>query len=137
MADRNSAHLQQQIDELVGKVATNTDHIATLTGRADASHARADATERRVDDIEARAAVDREIIAELQADGVLSREHVSQLEAALVSSRVIGTAVGFLMSTRGIGQDEALAVLKQTSQRTNKRMRDLAETVIAEAAAPR
>ena len=81
--------------------------------------------------MEARSTVDRELIAELRADGILSREHVADLEAALVSSRTIGAALGILMASRHIGQEEALVVLKGASQRSNTKMRDLAETIVA------
>jgi hypothetical protein len=116
--------------------------VAALTRRADASHeradaaeARADAAERRVDEAEARSAIDRELLAELQADGVLSREHVADLQTALVTSRVIGAALGILMASRNIGEAEALTVLKVASQRSNTKMRTLAETIVAGAVA--
>ena len=71
------------------------------------------------------------MISELQADGVLGQEHVAQLETALVSSRVIGAAIGILMASRNIDQDEALTVLKGASQRSNTKMRDVAATIVA------
>jgi hypothetical protein len=138
MTDQRSSDLQRQIDELVAAVAANRSDIAGLSQRADASQERADesdrranAAERRADEAEARSAVDREMIAELQADGVLRREHVADLEAALVTSRSIGSALGILMASRNIGQEEALSVLKGASQRTNTKMRVLAETIVA------
>ena len=105
--------------------------------RADAAESRAGATEVRIDTLEARAEVDRELLAELQADGVLAREHVEQLQGALTSSRVVGTALGILMTSRNIGQDEALTVLKGASQRSNTKMRDVAATIVAGADAIR
>ena len=138
MAEDGSADLQGQIDDLVAALAANRIEIAALSQRADASEQRADLSERRaaeaqsrVDKIEARSEVDREMIAELQADGVLSREHAADLETALVSSRTIGAALGILMATRNIGLDDALALLKGTSMRTNTKMRDLALTIVA------
>ena len=116
--------MQQQIDELLAAVSL-------LTTRADASEQRADASEQRMDALQARSVVDREMIAELQADGVLSREQVDSLEQALVTSRTIGAALGILMANRNIGEEEALRVLKGASQRSNTRMRDLAETIVA------
>jgi hypothetical protein len=135
---RTDADLQRQIDELVAAVARNRADLDELTSRADASQDRADAAEhradaaqRRADDMEAKSLVDREMIAELQADGVLSRQHVEHMEAALVTSRTIGAAIGILMASRNIGQEEALALLKGASQRSNTRMRDLAETIVS------
>ena len=131
MTDQRSSDLQRQIDELVAAVAMSRANIAGLTQRAEASQQRADESERRADEAEARSAVDREMIAELQADGVLSREHAADLEAALVTSRSIGSALGILMASRNIGQEEALLILKGASQRTNTKMRVLAETIVA------
>jgi len=134
----DDSDLQRQIDELAALVAANHTDIQSLTARADASQARADlaerradAAEQRADQMEARSALDRELIAELQADGMLGHEHVAQLETALVASRVIGAAIGILMASRNIGQDEALTVLKGASQRSNVKMRDVAATIVA------
>ena len=76
--------------------------------------------------------IDRELIAALQADGVLHQEHVAELQAALTSSRTIGAALGILMSSRNLTQEEALVVLKETSQRTNTKLRDLAQTLVSD-----
>ena len=100
--------LQRQIDQLVTAVKSNRDDIRGLTVRADAADLRADAAKDRVDDLEARATVDRELIAALQSDGVLHQEHVAELQVALTSSRTIGAALGILMASRNIGQAEAL-----------------------------
>ena len=123
--------LQRQIDELVAAVKNNRDDIQGLTARADAADVRAVAAHDRADDLEARSVVDRELIAALQAEGVLHQEHVTELQAALVSSRTIGAALGILMASRNIGQAEALEVLKETSQRTNTKLRDLAQTLVS------
>jgi hypothetical protein len=136
--DQENSDLQRQVDELVALVTAHRVDIDALTTRADASQDRADVAERRADDaqaradkMEARSVVDREMIAELQAEGVLSRDNVANLEAALVTSRTIGAAIGILMASRNIGQEEALSVLKQASQRSNVKMRDLAHTIVA------
>ena len=64
---------------------------------------------------------------------MLNQEHVAELQAALVSSRTIGAAIGILMANRQVGQEDALTILKETSQRTNTKLRDLAETLVANA----
>lgn len=133
MNDRDTPDLQRQIDELVERVATNRGDIDGLIRRADLAEARADAANRRADDMEERSALDRELIAELQAEGVLNQEHVAELQEALVSSRTIGAAIGILMASRQIGQEDALTVLKEASQRTNTKLRSLAETLVADA----
>jgi GAF domain-containing protein len=55
---------------------------------------------------------------------------VEQLREALNSRDVIGQAKGILMVRRGISADEAFAVLRQTSQEMNIKLRDIAETVV-------
>lgn len=114
-------------------VTTNRGDIDGLIQRADVAEARADAANQRADGIEERSALDREMIAELQAEGVLKQEHVAELQAALVSSRTIGAAIGILMANRKVGQEDALAILKETSQRTNTKLRALAETLVSDA----
>ena len=131
MNDRHD-DLQRQIDQLVASVKSNRDDIQGLVERATRAEFRADAAQDRADDLEARSIIDRELIAALQADGVLHQEHVTELQAALTSSRTIGAALGILMSSRNLTQEEALVVLKETSQRTNTKLRDLAQTLVSE-----
>lgn len=130
---RDDSDLQRQIDELVNRVTTNRGDIDGLVRRADDAEARADAANRRVDVMEERSALDRELIAELQAEGVLHQDHVAELQEALVSSRTIGAAIGILMASRQVGQEDALAILKEASQRTNTKLRSLAETLVTDA----
>jgi hypothetical protein len=112
MGSSGDGDLQRQIDELVAQVASN---------RA------------RIDQIQADSLVDRELIAQLQADGALGRDHVAQLEKALLSSRQIGAAVGILMGSRQVTQDEALTILKATSQRSNRKLYDVAAELVESA----
>ena len=132
--------LQRQIDDLVAQVSTNRARIDALTDRADAAHRRADTAQERADVAESRAdqmqadsLVDRELIAQLHADGALSRDHVAQLQKALLSSRHIGAAVGILMASREVTQDEALAILKVASQRSNRKLYDVASELVESA----
>jgi hypothetical protein len=129
--------LQRQVDELVALVASNTKDIDALEVRADSANDRADTSEERVDvlyervdAVEAREVVDREMIAELQSQGVVSRQHVAQLEQALVSSRIIGAAIGILMDSRKVSQDDAFTMLKQASFRSNRKIRDIAAAIV-------
>jgi hypothetical protein len=98
--------------------------------RADQSDVRADIGDVRVNRIEAAVLADREIIAELQADGEVSREHTKQLQEALRSTRVIGAAIGMLMVSRNLTQDQAFDVLKKASQNSNQRLRDIARLMV-------
>ena len=61
-----------------------------------------------------------------------AQTQIEQLEEALRSSRVIGAAIGIVMTTREIGYYEALDLLKEQSSRTNVKMRDLCAGMIRE-----
>jgi len=56
-----------------------------------------------------------------------------QLQEALASRAVIEQAKGALMVTRGLDEDAAFAVLREDSQRTNRKLRDVARAVLAPA----
>jgi ANTAR domain len=148
---REGAELWQLIETLIDQVKSGQADIATLLSRADESDARADASDARahradaradraeiladlgsarVDKIEAAERVDREMIAELQADGELSREHAKEMEQALRSSRVIGAAIGMLMAGRSLHEDQAFAILAKASQDSNRKLRDVAQSLV-------
>jgi AmiR/NasT family two-component response regulator len=57
------------------------------------------------------------------------RERASNLAIALVSNRHIGAAIGVLMAFRNITEDQAFKLLRQTSQRTRRKLREVAEEV--------
>jgi hypothetical protein len=116
--------LQAQIDALARRVTTNRTDIDALTSRADKADARAD-------QIEANSQFDRDLIAELQRDGLLSQEHTAQMEEALKSSRVIGAAIGVIMASRGVSDAEAFAMLKKASNDSNRKLRELANDLLA------
>jgi GAF domain-containing protein len=56
---------------------------------------------------------------------------VDQLEEALEGSRVISTAVGILMVQTGSSQDRAFQLLSQSSQRSNVKVRTIADRIVA------
>jgi len=60
-----------------------------------------------------------------------AREHDSnqQLVEALDHSRVISTAVGILMGSKGLTNEQAMTLLRAASQRLNRKVSDLAEAV--------
>lgn len=95
-----------------------------------------DELSRRLDVAQARADDDRDMIVDLQAQGVVSDRHTRDLEAALKSSRTIGKAIGILMESRKVSEDEALEILKQASQDHNRKLRDIAAELVR-ASAPR
>lgn len=53
-----------------------------------------------------------------------------QLAEGMASNREIGAAVGILMATHRIGQDEAFALLSTASQRLNRKLRDIAGGIV-------
>lgn len=62
-----------------------------------------------------------------QAD--LHHGDVDNLSTALDSSRMIGTAIGILMTTHRVREDEAFAMLRRTSMSLNRKLRDVAADV--------
>ena len=60
---------------------------------------------------------------------LLAREKATSLEAALASSRDIGVAMGVLMATYKITRDDAFDLLRIASQRSNRKLRDIATDV--------
>ena len=57
------------------------------------------------------------------------RDSAQQLEEALDKSRVISTAVGILMGSLGLTNEQAMDLMRRASQRLNRKVSDLAETV--------
>lgn len=117
--------LQEQIDELSRRLDVGDAERRSLSDRADA-------TESRSDGIAAQADLDREMIVDLQAAGVVTAQHARDLETALRSSRLIGAAIGILMESRGLDEDQAFGVLRQASQDQNRKVRDLASDIVAQ-----
>lgn len=62
--------------------------------------------------------------------GARHQERADQLQEGLQTNREIGAAVGILMATHGIGQDEAFGMLSTASQRLNRKLRDIATAIV-------
>lgn len=73
---------------------------------------------------------DAAVLAELLR---LERERSANLQTALESNRRIGLAVGLVMAEYHLGPEAAFDVLRRSSQATNRKLRELAEDVIAKA----
>jgi GAF domain-containing protein len=58
------------------------------------------------------------------------REQIAGLEQAVASNRAIGMAIGILMAMRRLGPDEAFDQLRTVSQRTNRKLREIADEVV-------
>jgi GAF domain-containing protein len=84
---------------------------------------------------EAATAVARDLAAQAavvlaNATALASAELIRQhLEEALKSRDIIGQAKGILMAREGISADEAFDTLRRASQRTNRKLRDIAAEV--------
>ncbi len=61
---------------------------------------------------------------------------IDQLRTALDSNRVIGTAIGMLISAHRLNSSAAFGVLVRCSQRTNRKLRDVAADVVASGSLP-
>ena len=64
------------------------------------------------------------------------RERATNLEQALETSRQIGAATGILMNMYKITAAEAFQLLRMSSQNTNQKLRDVAETVVQTGVVP-
>lgn len=53
-----------------------------------------------------------------------------QLQEGMVTNREIGAAVGILMATQGLSQEDAFDVLSRASQRLNRKLRDIAAGIV-------
>lgn len=62
--------------------------------------------------------------------GVRHSQRADQLAEGMATNREIGAAVGILMATHGIGQDDAFALLSKASQRLNRKLRDIATGIV-------
>jgi hypothetical protein len=68
----------------------------------------------------------------LDTESRLAKAHgqVANLEIALGSNRDIGTAIGILMNSHLVTQEQAFAMLRVTSQHTHRKLREVANDVI-------
>ena len=55
---------------------------------------------------------------------------IEHLTAALRTSRRIGIAIGLLIARNGVTADEGFALLGEESQRSQRRLREVAEDII-------
>lgn len=63
-----------------------------------------------------------------------AREHTEQLHGALTSRAVIDQAKGIIMAARQVNAEAAFAALVERSQRENRKLREVAEEFVANAA---
>lgn len=73
------------------------------------------------------------ILASFASVALASARHsqrASQLAEGLATNREIGAAVGILMATHSVSQDEAFAMLSKASQRLNRKLREIATGIV-------
>ena len=73
---------------------------------------------------------ERDLLVECQGELKVAEAELENLRAALVSARRIGAAIGILMGTRQLTDDDAFGALSRASQRQNRKLRLVAEDVI-------
>jgi AmiR/NasT family two-component response regulator len=66
-----------------------------------------------------------------------ARRRIQHLETALQTNRRIGVAIGILMSRYAVPEEEAFAMLAEASQRSNRKLREIADEVAYEGDLPR
>lgn len=68
-------------------------------------------------------------LATITLQASIDHERAVHLRQALTNSRLIGAAIGILMSSRLLTQDQAFDALSQASQRLNRKLHDIAQEV--------
>ena len=71
-----------------------------------------------------------EELTEARRDLAAATAHAGHLELALVSNRRIGMAIGILMERHRLTEEQAFDRLRELSQRSNVKLRDVAEQLI-------
>jgi AmiR/NasT family two-component response regulator len=69
------------------------------------------------------------VIASIALQHAEEQRRRENLEIALESSRVIGMAMGIVMSSRLVTADQAFEALRKASQDSNRKLRDVAVDV--------
>lgn len=91
---------------------------------------RIDELTQQVRGLEEQVGLDHQLIAGLESQGMIDRNQIGNLEAALITCRRIGTAIGIVMVTYKITDDDAFRLLSVGSQRSHRKLRDIADEVV-------
>jgi AmiR/NasT family two-component response regulator len=89
-----------------------------------------DALRARIGDLERQSELDQQLVQQLEAEGVIDRTRIVGLESALQTCRRIGAAMGILMVTQMMTEEQAFEALRLASQQSQRRLRDLADDVV-------
>jgi signal transduction histidine kinase/DNA-binding response OmpR family regulator len=111
--------------------------VVMLTARADGA---ADALTQGADDYIVKPFESNELLARIRTQVELARlreyalsqaeERSANLKVALATNRQIGAAIGILMVTERITSEQAFDRLRDVSQRTHRKLRDVADEVV-------
>jgi len=114
---------------LAHRLYVDRETLGSLNFYASSVSAFSDADRQRSIVLSAMASLAMNVV-RLQVDGEGLRE-------AVQSRDVIGQAKGMLMERGQVSADEAFALLRQRSQSENRKLRDVAQQLVDEAASPR
>ena len=113
-------------------VNQESDEPQTPTGQElDKLRAQGVADRELISSLAAEGVISRELVASLAAEGVSDRKEIEEIKAALITSRRIGAAIGILMATKRVTEDEAFIALRDASKRSNRKLREVADEVCA------
>lgn len=84
----------------------------------------------RIDKLEHQHSIDQRVIRHLEDEGILTRDKVENLEAALITCRRIGAAMGILMCSEKVTDEQAFDLLRKKSHAVHRKVREVAEDVI-------
>ena len=80
-----------------------------------------------INSLAAEGVISRELVASLAAEGVSDRKEIEEIKVALITARRIGAAIGIVMATRSLTEDEAFIALREASKRSNRKLREVAD----------
>ena len=82
------------------------------------------------------AAAAQELLAQHENELTRLREKVANLEVALETNRRISVAIGIIMTRALVTEDEAFDLLRRASQRSHRKLREIAEQVVSTGEVP-
>jgi AmiR/NasT family two-component response regulator len=66
----------------------------------------------------------------VSAELAAARQVIAELKTAVVTNRNIGAAIGILMARHSLTQQQAFDAMREQSQHSHRKLRDVAEEVL-------